>query len=1000
MAACKDIFISYRRDTGAELAEIIKKDLGARGYSVFKDTHDLKAGHWQEDLSRQINGCKDFILLMTPGALDRCKTNPDDVVLFEIRLALAQKKNFILVVKRGKGQTPEEAFKELPSSISDLPKHNWIEYTNEDSDAKLKKIRSFLDSSPSVWELASNRYGKQLLAGVICGGLLLCGLLAWGLFGRTGRIENKVGEIAGDTKATLETTEKIQGQNQQIAKDTGEIRKNNVELVEKTSEVAKDTTAIRKDNAELMEKTREVAKDTGEIKQGIQNLGKLKGLVASPQTAADFYHNANVHRNDGNFPLAEEAFLEYFKRKTDDFYDPYELYLSILEGRNFDSAKIKERVERIAKANPLDKGAGLLLTQLLPKDQAIAELKKMISASPGYLPFYLELVKHLPKGLLIDDLAFSEVVEQFKKNGGFQGMKAFILNATNNPGSEILELAETVADIPVVDPMRRLILKVDADQFITLLWAGVADSKGGQKIIFTLPDSEIEIPLDSPDNPAMDPDSDSGPIGVKKGCFVAIEISSDGKKKGKPVYEPRQQNDVRIFPHAGSLEGVEPADRIMATVSYVDAAGRKYTFPKRVRLLGGNNGEADGESLFSLEIERNTSLVMGDFSARLTITPAQTMRSIEVSGRKEGPFKRAFPHINVPTINEVRCEEVPHLKVENGVAKVWIRGSTESGKVVEPVGISTRVPAGVRWKTLVPANAQTAAKELRFVAPEKLKYSNYYVDKMAFSPDGKFLAAQYERAGIVIWNANNGEQTAFFEAETTPELVFNNGGTAVSNGQFVVNLSDGKKEKKLDKNLDIFGMSIYPDFSRVVTVDRSKKMVIRNFPTLAVLREIELPKSRGSYRAIAISPDGKLVATSGQWVESIPIIDTATGKVVKILEDFDGSATNLCFSPDGRFLLGGGQDSKIWLWNMETGKDEAAKIQLRNKFPEGVWAGDQPLVIDQGNQSITFYNVRTGARVTDLSPPSPKFAVSPTGNYAAVVDRSGVKVFTLGVGAK
>ena len=31
MGSSKELFISYRRDTGSELAEIIKKDLDARG---------------------------------------------------------------------------------------------------------------------------------------------------------------------------------------------------------------------------------------------------------------------------------------------------------------------------------------------------------------------------------------------------------------------------------------------------------------------------------------------------------------------------------------------------------------------------------------------------------------------------------------------------------------------------------------------------------------------------------------------------------------------------------------------------------------------------------------------------------------------------------------------------------------------------------------------------------------------------------------------------------
>lgn len=975
MARTRDIFISYRRETGAELAEIIKKDLGLRGYSIFKDTHDLKAGHWREDLTRQINGCRDFILLVTPGALDRCKTDSEDVVLFEIRLALAQKKNFILVVKRGKAHSPEDFFKDLPPEIADLPKHNWIEYSNEDSDAKLKKIRSFLDSSPSVWELTSNRYGKQVLAGTIVGGLLLCGLIGWALLGRTGRIENKVEEIAGDTKATLKTTSKIQEQNQEIAKDTGEIRKTNVEL---------------------MEKTREVAKDTGEIKQGIQNLGKLKGLVANPQTAADFYHNANVHRNDGNSPLAEDSFLEYFKKKTDEYFDPYVLYLSILDGLKLDNEKKIERVEGIIRAKPNDKGARLVMTRLQSKDDSITELNKMILASPDYLPAYLDLITKLPTGMVIDDLAISGMIDQFKKNGGFEGMKGFILDATNEQGKNLLDESKIISARPKLDPMKRLFLKVVANQDITLLWAGVVDNKAGRKILFTIQDSVLEIPLNSPDNPALNPgDQMVVPKGLGNGCFVAVEIPSYGKKKGQPAYLPRKENDIRIFPHAGRLEGFEPIDNVAAIVSYIDASGRKYTFPDKVNLLGGSAEERNGASLFAVQISRNISLAQGDFAANLGITPAQSMRSIQVSGRKEGPFKNAMPHMNIPTMNEVRCEEVPYLQVENGVAKVWIRGSTTSGKIVEPVETNTRVPAGVRWKTLEPAKTQPAARELRFLAPEKLRNSNYYVDKIAFSPDGLLVAAQFERAGIVVWEAATGEQKALFTAETTPALAFNKDSTKVSNGHFVFPIKGGEGEKKLTKNVDVFAMVISPDFKRVVTVDRNNEMEIQDFTTLMPILKINLPESRGTYRALAISPDGKMVATGGQWVDAVQIIDMETGKVTKTPKDLEGSATNLAYSPDGNFLLGSGQEGKVWVWNLKSGKDESATIKISNQYPVVIWNGTNPLVIDQGRTTITVYNARTGVRIADFSPPSPKFAVSPLGNQFAIADRTGIKLFEL-----
>jgi len=299
MGSSKEIFISYRRDTGSELAEIIKKDLDARGYSVFKDTHDLKAGHWQEALTKQINACKDFILLVTPGSLDRCKTDPNDIVLFEIRLALATRKNFILVVKRAKDQSPNDYFKDLPLAIADLPKHNWVEYTNDDSDAKLQKIRSFLNSSPSVWEIVNNRYGKQILASVICVGLLVCGLLGWGIFGRTGKIESKIEEITSDTKATLDITGNVREQNQEIVKDTGVLRKDSADLMKKTQEIAKSSSAAQNASEKSLSTVQNIEGKLDDVKKTIRQSIGTKNLGFE-------YENTQFHRQYQTEVLAKD----------------------------------------------------------------------------------------------------------------------------------------------------------------------------------------------------------------------------------------------------------------------------------------------------------------------------------------------------------------------------------------------------------------------------------------------------------------------------------------------------------------------------------------------------------------------------------------------------------------------------------------------------------------------------------------------------------------------
>ena len=54
-----DIFISYRRDGGDTLAQLIYDRLTDRGYSVFLDIESLRSGKFNEKLFSVIDECRD-----------------------------------------------------------------------------------------------------------------------------------------------------------------------------------------------------------------------------------------------------------------------------------------------------------------------------------------------------------------------------------------------------------------------------------------------------------------------------------------------------------------------------------------------------------------------------------------------------------------------------------------------------------------------------------------------------------------------------------------------------------------------------------------------------------------------------------------------------------------------------------------------------------------------------------------------------------------------------
>ena len=67
-----DVFISYRRDGGDTLAQLIYDRLTERGYRVFLDIESLRSGKFNEKLLEVISQCRDLVVILPPGALERC----------------------------------------------------------------------------------------------------------------------------------------------------------------------------------------------------------------------------------------------------------------------------------------------------------------------------------------------------------------------------------------------------------------------------------------------------------------------------------------------------------------------------------------------------------------------------------------------------------------------------------------------------------------------------------------------------------------------------------------------------------------------------------------------------------------------------------------------------------------------------------------------------------------------------------------------------------------
>lgn len=142
-----DIFISYRRAGGIDSAVALQSTLRQMHYRAFLDVDGLHSGVFDTALLHRIEECKDFLLVLSPGALERCK-NEDDWVRREVEYAMSLGKNIIPIICDGGAVQERLADVELPESMAELTRYNVLETNLVQLQAMTQLLRTNLSAKP------------------------------------------------------------------------------------------------------------------------------------------------------------------------------------------------------------------------------------------------------------------------------------------------------------------------------------------------------------------------------------------------------------------------------------------------------------------------------------------------------------------------------------------------------------------------------------------------------------------------------------------------------------------------------------------------------------------------------------------------------------------------------------------------------------------------------------------------------------------------------------
>ena len=132
-----DVFISYRRGAADELALLLQRELERHNLAAFLD-RDLRRGVFDDKLLEHITGAPTFLIILTPGALDRC-SDEDDWLRKEIVHAIGSGRN-IVPLKIDSFQFTSEFIRSMDPAIRELSRYQAVDYSRSYFEHTIERI--------------------------------------------------------------------------------------------------------------------------------------------------------------------------------------------------------------------------------------------------------------------------------------------------------------------------------------------------------------------------------------------------------------------------------------------------------------------------------------------------------------------------------------------------------------------------------------------------------------------------------------------------------------------------------------------------------------------------------------------------------------------------------------------------------------------------------------------------------------------------------------------
>jgi WD40 repeat protein len=122
----------------------------------------------------------------------------------------------------------------------------------------------------------------------------------------------------------------------------------------------------------------------------------------------------------------------------------------------------------------------------------------------------------------------------------------------------------------------------------------------------------------------------------------------------------------------------------------------------------------------------------------------------------------------------------------------------------------------------------------------------------------------------------------------------------------------------------------------------------------------ELRGHTGKVRTLVYSPDGRWLASGGDD-SSVWIWDADTGVALRYLTGHQETIRSLAFSCDSRWLASGSEDASVRVWNVSSGQQRLTLTGHSAKVVSVAFSPDARLIISKGYREQRVWDAESGA---------------------------------------